>query len=124
MRISTIAAALTLAVPLAAWAQGGGSPSGVTQSRDGLSTASQGKASSDSMPAGGVNAQTGPQSRPAYPSGSTTANPGAAFVKTMPVPSTGPAAAPPGIVSTTTVGGGGSAKVASPGVGQAATPAK
>ena len=121
MRILHLAFAATLALPSAAWAQAG---AGVTQSRDGLDTATQGKASNNSLPAGSVNAQTGPQSRPAYPSGSMTANPGAAFVRTTPVPATGPAARPPGIVSTTTVGAGGAAKTGGPGVGQAATPPK
>ena len=108
MRAITIIAAL--AFPVAALAQTGSPGGGPTQSRDGLATASQGTgATNNSMPAGGVNAQTGPQSRPAYPSGSTTANPGAAFVKTMPVPATGPAAKPSGVATTTVNGAGSSA---------------
>ncbi len=119
MRTLHLAFVAVLAFPAAALAQGG-----VTQSKDGLDTATQGKTSNNSLPAGSVNAQTGPQSRPAYPSGSTAANPGAAFVNTMPVPATGPATAPPGIVSTTTMGANGAAKTGGPGVGQAATPPK
>ena len=118
MHMTSKLAAVLLALPVAALAQG------PTQSRDGLATASQGVTSNNSLPAGGVNAVTGPQSRPAYPSGSTTANPGAAFVKTRPVPSTGPLASPPGVLSTTTIGAGGSVKPGGPGVGQAATPAR
>ena len=119
MRVTRLLAATLFAVPLAASAQG------VTQSRDGLATASQGKESNNSAPAGSVNATTGPQSQPAYPSGSTTANPGAAFVRTMPQPATGPAARPPGIISTETVTGGGTIQQPqSPGVGQATTPPK
>jgi hypothetical protein len=119
MRVALLMSVGLLTLPLAAMAQG------VTQSRDGLSTATQGTTSNNAMPAGSVNAETGPQSRPAYPSGSTTANPGAAFVKTMPKPATGPIATPTGITTTKTVTGSGTVThPASPGVGQAATPAK
>ena len=120
MRATAFIIGTVLALPLAAVAQG------TTQSRDGLSTATQGKGvTNNSMPAGGVNAVTGPQSRPAYPSGSTDANPGAAFVNAQPKPATGPLAAPPGSVTTTTIAPGkGASAVASPGVGQAATPPK
>ena len=120
MRTLHLLTAALLALPIGALAQ-----SGPTQSRDGLDTATQGKgAVNNAAPAGSVNAVTGPQSRPAYPSGSTTANPGAAFVRDKPTPSTGPIAAAPGIVSTTTVGPGGADKTGGPGVGQAATPPK
>ena len=116
-RAAALAIALTLA-PLAVQAQ--------TQSRDGLGSGSgsQTAAPSNSLPAGAINAQTGPQSRPAYGSGlSTTPNPGEAFVRTTPVPSTGPAQSPPGTLSTTTVGGSGTATTTGgPGVGEAARP--
>ena len=118
MRFTMFAAAL-LAYPVVVSAQG------VTQSRDGLATASQGRESNNSAPSGSVNATTGPQSRPAYPSGSNAANPGAAFVQTMPKPATGPLATPSGTV-TTQVNSNGATKQQprSPGVGQAATPPK
>ncbi len=93
IRVAILAASL-LSVPLAVHAQ-----SGPTQSRDGLGSGSgsQVAAPSNSVPAGAINAQTGPQSRPAYGSGpSTSPNPGAAFVRDTPVPSTGPARSPPG----------------------------
>jgi hypothetical protein len=116
MRSTAIITAALLALPLAATAQG------VTQSRDGLSTASQGKTSNNAMPAGSVNATTGPQSRPAYPSGSTSANPGAAFVATQPKPATGALATPSGITTTTkTTASGSTSHPAAVGVGQAAT---
>ena len=107
-----------LTLPLAAMAQG------ATQSRDGLATATQGKTSNNAMPAGSVNAETGPQIPPAYPSGSTPPNPCAAFVKTMPKPSTGPLAKPPGTVTKTIGSAGTVARPNSPGVGQASTPAQ
>lgn len=90
-----------LAAPVAARAQ-----AGPTQSRDGLGNAAHPLAPSNSLPAGSANANTGPQSRPAYPSGSTTPNPGAAFVGTKPKPATGALASPPGTLSTTTTRGG------------------
>ena len=123
MKKSIFATAVLLAVPIAALAQ-----AGPTQDRSGLplGETSPGAGSSNSLPAGSVNAQTGPQSRPAYPSGSTTANPGAAFVRDTPKPSTGPLSSPPGTVSTTTVnpGGGVTQRTGGSGVGQAATPPK
>lgn len=121
MRTQCLTAAIVIGLPLAAAAQG------VTQSRDGLSTASHANPqSSNSMPSGGVNATTGPQSRPAYPSGSTTANPGAAFVRsTTPKPATGAAQTSPGNISTTTVTAAGAVKQpTSAGVGQPSTPPK
>ncbi len=120
MRAAILVTGLVLGLPVAASAQG------PTQSRDGLATASQGKGEANNGgPAGSVNAATGPQSRPAYPSGSTTANPGAAFVRTQPKPATGPAASPPGVLDTKTVTGAGTAPQSpAVGVGQAATPAK
>ncbi|MBC7800527.1 MAG: hypothetical protein H7Z10_07885 [Gemmatimonadaceae bacterium] len=87
-----------LALPVAAHAQ-----SGTTQSRDGLGIGGHPGAPTGGAPAGNQNATTGPQSQPAYPSGSTTANPGAAFVDTQPSPATGTLARPPGNLSTTTV---------------------
>ena len=119
-----LAACIAAAFPLAALAQ-----AGPTQDRNGLPNGVNGGEPvqpSNSLPAGGVNATTGPQSRPAYPSGSTTANPGAAFVRLTPKPSTGPAASPPGNISTTTVTPGGrmTRRSGGPGVGQAATPPK
>lgn len=89
-----------VAAPAMAFAQ-----AGVTQSRDGLGDGghlSPGISPPQSSPAGSENATTGPQSRPAYPSGSTTRNPGAAFVRNMPKPATGPLANPPGNLTTTT----------------------
>jgi len=102
--------------------------SGQTQARDGLGSGSNSQiaAPSNSLPSGGINAQTGPQSRPAYSSGlSTTANPGEAFVRNTPVPATGPAQSPPGVLSTTTTGGNGATtQPGGPGVGEAARPPK
>ena len=118
MRTVPLLTAALLAFPATAMAQG------QTQSRDGLATASQGVTTNNSQPAGGVNAETGPQSRPAFPSGSATPNPGAAFVNAQPKPSTGPLASPSGILSTTTTDAGGATKTGGPGVGQAATPPK
>lgn len=92
------------AVPVAAFAQ-----AAATQSRDGLGNGGHEKPAVSpprSSPAGSENATTGPQSRPAYPSGSTTPNPGAAFVRNQPKPATGPVANPPGNLATTTVKGG------------------
>ena len=91
------------AVPVSAFAQ-----SGPTQSRDGLGTGGHDKPAvspPNSAPAGSENATTGQQSRPAYPSGSTTPNPGAAFVGNTPKPATGPLANPPGNLETTTTQG-------------------
>ena len=119
MPITRLMTAAVLLAPLAAFAQG------VTQSRDGLPTASHSDPQpSNGLPAGSVNATTGPQSRPAYPSGSTTPNPGAAFVNsTTPTPATGAAQKPTGVVSTTRVTPTGATKLpGSPGVGQSATP--
>ena len=119
VRAVTFLVTAVIVLPASAFAQG------VTQSRDGLATASQGHGiTNNAAPAGSVNAATGPQSRPAYPSGSTTANPGAAFVKTMPKPQTGPAAAPPGVISTKPLGTAAPAQAAHSGVGQAAVPPK
>ena len=102
MRHAALLLAVSLfAVPAAALAQ-----SGVTQSRDGLGNGGHEKPAispPQSAPAGSENATTGPQSRPAYPSGSTTPNPGAAFVRNQPKPATGPVANPPGNLVTTTV---------------------
>ena len=121
MRATILVVSALLMAPLAAAAQGG-----KTQSRDGLATASQGTGmTNNSGPAGSVNATTGPQSQPAYPSGSDTPNPGSAFVATQPKPAVGAAAKPPGVLSTTTMGPGGAvSQPGSPGVGQAATPPK
>ena len=119
MRSMTLLTGALLSLPLVAAAQG------VTQSRDGLPTASQGKESNNPAPAGSINATTGPQSAPAYPSGSSSPNPGAAFVQTMPRPESGPATQPSGIVSTQTQTGGGAVQQpASPGVAQAPPPPK
>lgn len=117
MRAAILLSAGMLAFPLAALAQG---PGGPTQTRDGLGNAGHPRASSNSLPAGSLNANTGPQSRPAYPSGSSTPNPGAAFVQTQPSPATGPLAAPPGNLGTTTITPGGAAirQPASPGVSE------
>ncbi len=125
IRAAIAAAAVLVAVPLAVSAQG----QGPTQSRDGLGSAGpslSGTATTpNSLPAGSENAQTGPQSRPAYPSGSTAANPGEAFVRTMPVPATGPLQTSPGALSTTTTTPGGTQTTSGgPGVGEAATPAR
>ena len=122
IRIAAMACALLL-LPAAVHAQ-----SGQTQSRDGLGSGSgsQVAAPSNSLPPGGINAETGPQSRPAYSSGlSTTANPGEAFMRNTPVPATGPAQSPPGVLSTTTTGGNRSTtQPDGPGVGEAARPPK
>ena len=96
-----LALALLLA-PATAFAQ-----AGTTQGRAGLGTGSHPNNPVNSMPAGTENATSGPQSRPAYPSGSTAANPGAAFVRNQPRPATGTGASPPGTLSTTKVGPGG-----------------
>ena len=103
MRVLNILfAAVLLAAPLSAQAQSGGTS---TQSRDGLGNAAHPLAPTNSSPAGTENADTGPQSRPAYPSGSDTPNPGAAFVRNAPKPATGPLGSEPGVLSTTTVQG-------------------
>jgi hypothetical protein len=123
-RTFVLVAAIAFAgVPLSVRAQG------PTQGRDGLASGTQtmtGTASTpNSLPAGSSNAETGPQSRPAYPSGSTTANPGEAFVRTTPVPATGPAQSSPGALTTTTVTAGApQTRTRGPGVGEAATPPK
>ncbi len=105
--VASLLAISLVAVPAAAFAQ-----AGVTQSRDGLGNGGHEKPGISpprSAPAGSENATTGPQSRPAYPSGSTTRNPGAAFVRNQPKPATGPVANPPGNLATTSVKGGQSA---------------
>ena len=94
-------ATVLAAMPLAANAQ-----SGTTQSRDGLGTGAHPNSPANGSPAGAENATSGPQSRPAFPSGSDTANPGAAFVRNQPVPAAGTVASPPGALSTTTIQGG------------------
>lgn len=102
MRVLTVLLGTALlAAPAVANAQ-----AGPTQSRDGLGNAAHPSTPSNSLPAGSENANTGPQSQPAYPSGSDTPNPGAAFVGTRPTPATGPIASPPGVLSTTTTQGG------------------
>ncbi len=95
-----LSAALLAASP-AAQAQ-----SGATQSRDGLGAAAHPNSPTNSLPSGSENANTGPQSRPAYPSGSDTPNPGAAFVRNAPKPATGPLGSEPGVLSTTTIQSG------------------
>lgn len=96
-------AIVLLAAPLGAQAQTAGAP---VQSRDGLGGAAHPGSPTNSLPAGAENADTGPQSRPAYPSGSDTPNPGAAFVRNGTMPATGPLGSEPGVLSTTTVQGG------------------
>ena len=104
MRVfNTLFAVVLLAVPLGAWAQTAGAP---VQSRDGMGSAAHPGSPTNSLPAGSENANTGPQSRPAYPSGSDTPNPGAAFVRNGTKPATGPLGSEPGVLSTTTVQGG------------------
>ena len=78
------------------------------------------------MPAGGMNATTGPQAHPAYPSGSDTPNPGAGLVRAMsPKPATGAAAKPVGNVGTVTLSGNGAKpQPGSAGMGRAGTPPK
>ena len=123
MRILALTAASLMA--LTAAAAGQGIQSG-TQNRNGLGDAAHPTLPSNSMPAGGMNAATGPQAHPAYPSGSNTPNPGAAMVRAAsPKPATGPAAKPVGNVATVTLSGS-SAKTqpGSAGVGQASTPPK
>ena len=103
MRTVAFLITTTLCVaPLAVYAQ-----SGTTQTRDGLGTGGHPTAPVNSSPAGSENATSGPQNKPAYPSGSDTSNPGAAFVRNQPVPATGQAASPPGVLSTTTTVGNG-----------------
>ena len=102
--VASLLAITLFAVPAAASAQ-----AGATQSRDGLGNGGHekpGVSPPRSSPAGSENATTGPQSRPAYPSGSTTPNPGAAFVRNQPKPATGSIANPPGNLATTSVKGG------------------
>lgn len=101
MRAPLLFAAALLALPGLAHAQ-----AGPTQSRDGLGNAAHPTQPSNSLPVGSLNANTGPQSQPAYPSGSSTPNPGAAFVGTRPEPATGALASPSGVLSTTTTQGG------------------
>ena len=119
-RARAFAFAAIVAMPVAAFGQ-----ANTTQSRDGLGSASHPVDPSNSHPAGGVNAATGPQAHPAYPSGSTTPNPGAAMVRAnSPKPATGPAKSSPGSVKTTTVGRSGSVPAGGPGVGEAPSPPK
>ncbi len=125
LRKSIACAVLLVSVaPAVALAQG------PTQGRDGMGAGSSGQVntgtSPNSLPAGSSNAATGPQAQPAYPSGSTTPNPGAAMVATQPVPATGPLQSSPGSIATTTVtpGGGTQTRSGGPGVGEAATPAR
>jgi hypothetical protein len=99
-------AAILIATALACLPLTAGAQSGATQSRDGLGTGSHPSSPTNASPAGTENATSGPQSRPTYPSGSDTPNPGAAFVRDQPVPATGTAASPPGALSTTTTQGG------------------
>ena len=102
--LGSLFATVLLVVPLGVQAQ---SAEAATQSRDGLGGAAHPGSPTNSLPAGSENADTGPQSRPAYPSGSDTPNPGAAFVRNGPKPATGPLGSEPGVLSTTTVQGGG-----------------
>lgn len=107
MRPAPLLAAILLAsasalTPTLAHAQ-----SSPTQSRTGLGTGSHPTQPANSLPAGSENATTGPQSRPAYPSGSATPNPGAGFVGIQPVPAAGQATHPPGNLTTTTIRHGG-----------------
>ncbi len=95
-------AAILIATALASLPLTAGAQSATTQSRDGLGTGSHPNSPTNASPAGTENATSGPQSRPAYPSGSDTPNPGAAFVRNQPVPATGTVASPPGALSTTT----------------------
>ena len=102
--LGSLFATVLLVVPLGVQAQ---SAEAATQSRDGLGGAAHPGSPTNSLPAGSENADTGPQSRPAYPSGSDTPNPGAAFVRNGPKPATGPLGSEPGVLSTTTLQGGG-----------------
>ena len=124
-RAALFAAALLAVVPLSVSAQG----QGPTQTRDGLGSGGRSLSSTgtspNSLPSGSENSQTGPQSRPAFPSGSTTANPGEAFVRNTPVPATGPLQTSPGALATTTTSPTtGSTTSGRPGVGEAAAPAR
>ena len=113
--LALLLGAALFAAPLPASAQ-----SGPTQSRDGLGNAAHPTQPANGSPAGSENANTGPQGRPAFPRGSTTANPGGAFVRNQPRPATGPLASPPGNLGTTTVTPGGGVvqqQPGSPGVG-------
>lgn len=92
-----------LIAPALSFAQSGPE---LTQTRDGLGNASHAANTTNSLPAGSENASTGPQAHPAYPSGSSTANPGAGLVNTQPKPAIGTLGSPPGIISTTTNHGG------------------
>ena len=103
MRSSAMLLGLTmLVVPVSGWAQTG---PGLTQSRDGLGNATHGANTTNSLPAGSENASTGPQAHPAYPSGSSTANPGAAMVNAQAKPVSGTLGSPPGIISPSTTHG-------------------
>lgn len=99
--ITILLGTILLASPLVTHAQ-----SGTTQSRDGLGTGAHPNAPTNSAPAGSENATSGPQSRPAFPSGSDTANPGAAFTRNQPKPTTGALGKSPGALSRTTTQGG------------------
>ncbi len=121
--IQSIVLAGVMLMPVAALAQNGAS-TGPAQPRDGMGDSTTPSTSFNGLPAGSVNAATGPQAHPAYPSGSTTANPGAAFVRDQPVPSTSPLTHSPGELSTTATNAAGTKtqSPASPGVGEAARP--
>ena len=122
MRVIALASASLMMLSTAAFAQQGMGP---TQSRDGLGDATTPTQPANSGPAGLMNATTGPQAHPAYPSGSDTSNPGAGLVRaTTPKPATGPISKPPGSLTTVTVGRNGAARSQpnSPGVGQPAQP--
>ncbi len=124
MRVIALAAASLIALSTSALAQIGVGP---TQSRDGMGDATTPTMSANGGPAGSMNATTGPQAHPAYPSGSDTPNPGAGLVRaTTPKPATGPVAKPPGTLKTVTIHKNGSttAHPASAGVGEAAKPAQ
>lgn len=101
MRVAALLGAVLVTVAPHVFAQ-----SGPTQSRDGLGTGAHPTEPTNASPAGTENATSGPQSRPAYPSGSDTPNPGAAFTRNQPTPATGALAQPSGSLSTTTVQGG------------------
>ena len=97
---------------------------GPTQDISSMDSGSNPVNTPNSLPAGSMNAVTGPQAHPAYPSGSSTPNPGAAFVKSQTaVPAAGQTRGSPGDLSTTTVGSDGTETSSSgPGVGESATP--
>ena len=123
MRVIVLAAASLMALSSAAFAQGQGL--GPTQNRSGVGDVDTPTQPANGGPAGSVNATSGPQAHPAYPSGSSTPNPGAALVRAgSPKPATGPASQPSGSLKTVTIGRDGAAtsRPNSPGVGQPARP--